>query len=257
MNIILITILFLIIAGIAFSYLVNYFADALPLTVDDIPHKLSFHPVCTHCNENKTWGEFLLFRPCHSCSQSVPLRNWIVLIIMPICFVMGYLFPPHQIQGWMLLLLIVYFMIVAVIDITHRIVLRSLTIIGWILSLGIGYLIHGLPLALLGGASSLILMLLLFYAGVLFSKMMAKRRGEPVDEALGFGDVYISIMAGFLIAFPDIFSALILAILLGGVISLGFLVNMLARKDYKPLTPIPYAPFIILATFILMYKQGM
>jgi len=117
------------------------------------------------------------------------------------------------------------------------------------------FLTHGIPLTLLGGASGLIVMLILYFAGVLFSKVMEKRSGEPVDEALGFGDVYISIMAGFILGFPGVFSAILLAILLGGVISLGFLISMLSKKDYQPFTPIPYAPFIILATFVLMYTM--
>ena len=144
-----------------------------------------------------------------------------------------------------------------VIDISHRMILRSLTILGWILTACIGYSIHVLPLTLLGGASGLVVMLVLYYAGVLFSKFMQKRNEAPVEEALGFGDVYISIMAGFLLAFPDVFSALLLAILIGGIISFAFLLTMLARRDYHPLTAIPYAPFIILATIMLMYKQGM
>ena len=254
---IFLSILLLLVAGVGLSYLVNLFCDILPITVDEIPKKFSFHPVCQHCKENKSWSDFLLFRHCLVCNQKVAIRQWIVLIAFPLAATIFYLFPPQQLQGWMMLVLVFYFFIVAIIDISHRIVLRSLTFIGWILTFGIGYLIHGLPLTLLGGGSGLIVMLLLFYAGVIFSKIMEKRRGEPVDEALGFGDVYISIMAGFLLAFPGVFSALILAILLGGLTSFIFLISMLVRKDYKPLTPIPYAPFIILATFILLYRQGM
>lgn len=254
--ILILTTLLLLISGLGLSYLINWLGDVLPLTVEDPPQKIAFQAVCLHCPTRRPWRDFLLLRPCQACGQHVSLRFWMVLITFPIVFAAGCLYPPHLVQGWMMGVLIFYFYIVAVIDITHRIVLRSLTLVGWLITLGVGYFAHGLPLTLLGGATILVLMLLLFYAGVIFSKIMEKQRGEPVDEALGFGDVYISIMAGFLIAFPDAFSALILAILFGGLTSLFFLVRMFVRKDYKPLTPIPYAPFIILAIFVLMYRQG-
>ena len=256
--IILITIL-LGAAGIVLSFLVNFMCDILPLTVEEPPKKFSFTPFCIHCNENKSWQEYLLFQRCHSCNQKVSYRHWIVLFLLPACFIAGYLYPPPLMRGWipLLMLLITYFMIVAIIDISYRYVLMSLSIIGWLLTFATGFFIRGVVPTLLGGATALLLWLLLFFGGVLFSKIMAKMRGEQLDEGLGFGDVYISIMAGFLIGFSmDVLSVLIFAILLGGGTSLLFLIYKVVRKNYQVFTFIPYAPFIILATIILMYKQG-
>jgi leader peptidase (prepilin peptidase)/N-methyltransferase len=248
-------IIIILLIGLVLSFIVNFLCDALPLTVDDQqPRAFGPDPVCIYCRENKSWRSFLLLRNCEHCQKPVALRAWIVLIGMPLMACLAYFFAPGNLNGWLMIVLLFYFSIVAIIDISHRIILRVTTFIGWALAFGLGYLVHGLPLTLLGGASGLIVMLILYFAGVFFSRMMAKRKGEPVDEALGFGDVYISIMAGFILGFPNVFSAILLAILMGGVISLGLLIFMLTRKDYQPFTPIPYAPFIILATLVLMYR---
>jgi prepilin signal peptidase PulO-like enzyme (type II secretory pathway) len=162
---------------------------------------------------------------------------------------------PQGLDWRLYLIVLFYLLVVAVIDIEHRIILRSLTIVGILLSLLAGYLMHGLPITLLGFVSGTGLMGLIYLAGILFSKWMEKKKGEPVEDALGSGDIYVSAIAGLLTAFPGVFSAILMAIVMGGFVSLAFVVYMLIRREYRAFTPIPYAPFIILATVIAMYRM--
>ncbi len=97
-------------------------------------------------------------------------------------------------------------------------------------------------------------MLGLYLLGELFARYMARRRGLDSSEvALGFGDVNLGGILGLMLGWPVVIACLLFAILIGGLISAGLVVWMLLRKDYKPFTAIPYAPFLILSGSILLY----
>ncbi|MCE1255316.1 MAG: prepilin peptidase [Anaerolineae bacterium] len=251
------TILFIVglfFLGLVSAYLINFLSDILPLSVEADEEEYSLMPVCMNCHKNRSWKEFLFLRPCHHCNRNVPLRHWFVLTLIPILFFPAFYFTPQGLNPLINIGLLIYFSLVIIIDIEHRIVLRLLTVIGLGLALIAGVQMRGLTLSLLGCASGLFLMILIFLAGIIFSKWMEKRRGEEVDEALGAGDVYISAITGLIMGFPGVFSALLLAIVLGGLVSLIYVIKMVIRHNYQSLIPIPYTPFIILATVFLMYR---
>jgi leader peptidase (prepilin peptidase)/N-methyltransferase len=98
-------------------------------------------------------------------------------------------------------------------------------------------------------------MLLLYFLGELFGRIMAKRRGEPIEEvALGFGDVNLSGVLGLLLGWPGITAGLIFAILAGGLVSAFILARMMLRKEYQAFTALPYAPFLILAGVVFLFR---
>jgi hypothetical protein len=43
------------------------------------------------------------------------------------------------------------------------------------------------------------------------------------------------------------------AIVLGGLVSLGYVISMLANHRYKALTALPYAPFLLASATVLLY----
>lgn len=96
----------------------------------------------------------------------------------------------------------------------------------------------------------------LYLLGILFSRWVSKRRGEEIEEiALGFGDVSLSLVVGILLGWPRISLVLFFAILIGGLFSGLFLLISVLRKRYEAFTAIPYAPFIIIATIIVIYAS--
>lgn len=148
-----------------------------------------------------------------------------------------------------------YFGLVAVIDLEHRLVLHPVSLAGAGLGLVVGWLLHGFLPTLLGGVAGFAIMLGLYALGGVFAKWMAKRRGEPIEEvALGFGDVNLAGVCGLMLGWPGITAGLVIGILLGGGVSLAIILGQLAAKKYKPFTAIPYAPFIILGTIILLLR---
>jgi len=245
----MIHLLWLIPFGYIFSVLINHFADVLP-----IYRKININPVCTNCKQMFELSNYITYKSCSNCNEMPSKRRLIVLLVSVILVPFLFYFPPF-ITGWVLAEFIFgYFLLIFIIDLEHRLILHSVSIFGAILFIFIGIYINGWLDTLLGGVIGFAIMYSLYLLGILFSKWMAKRRGEDIDEvALGFGDVSLSTVLGFLLGWPRIAINLVFAILIGGIFSAVFLAIQLLRKRYKAFTPIPYAPFLIISAIGLLY----
>jgi leader peptidase (prepilin peptidase)/N-methyltransferase len=129
-----------------------------------------------------------------------------------------------------------------------------MSITAFVVTTAAGWVLHGWLKTLLGGVCGFLLFLGLYYFGRLFSRYMSRKREEPVEEeALGFGDVYMAGAVGLLTGFPYVLSALLAAIVLGGLVSAFVLVISLVRKTYEAFRAIPYGPFIITGGIFILY----
>ncbi len=158
--------------------------------------------------------------------------------------------------GFLLAFLIATFLcIVLIIDFEYRLILHPVSIAGAVLAFSTGWFIHGLATTLIGGAVGFGSMLAFYFLGEVFARYMAKRRNETIDEvALGFGDVNLSGIAGLFLGWPVILAGLLFAIFAGGIGSLLVIAIMLIRKRYQAFTPIPYAPFLVLAIVFYLFR---
>jgi len=144
-------------------------------------------------------------------------------------------------------------LLIAAIDLEHRLVPNILIVAGLILAVGLdllapllggtesGYIAGGgvadLTTALLGAA----------VGGGLFLLLMLARR-----NALGAGDAKLALLIGMLTGFPWVVQALVVGILLGGLAA-AFL---LLFKVRGPKQYIPYAPYLVAGTMAtLLYGQ--
>ena len=230
------------------AWIVNYLADVLPV------HLRLTKPLCVHCLETFSWQNYLLLRPCPKCGKRRTWRAWVVQIASPLIALYLFVFPPFRLGFWIGFGLLAFFALVAIIDLEYRIILRVVYILNIIAGFAIGWMIRGPLYTLLGGLAGLAIMLGLYFLGILFTRVMARRRGAEIDEvALGFGDVYLMAGLGLMMGWPEAVGGVLLAIILGGLASgLIILGTWLARK-YQPLRAIPYAPFLLLATVIMVY----
>lgn len=136
----------------------------------------------------------------------------------------------HYGPGAKLLLSCLYstlFILIAYIDIQHRLVLNVLTYPGLVLSLALSFAWPGMgPVhALLGGLTGLAVFLILQIAG----------RGR-----LGTGDTKLALLIGVVRGFPDVFNAILIGVLLGGI---GAVVVLVARRGGRK-QYIAYAPYL-------------
>jgi leader peptidase (prepilin peptidase)/N-methyltransferase len=230
------------------GWLVNYLADVLPIT-----RKFS-RPVCSSCQANYKWSDYLLFRNCSKCGKRPAPRTIIVQAVMTVAPVWIWIFPGHSLPFLLAFVLMAYLAVVLVIDLEHRVVLHPVSITGAVLGLGIGIYINGITSTLLGGAVGFGIMLVFYFLGELFVKRMSKKRGMSSDEvALGFGDVNLSGILGLLLGLKIII-CLFFAILVGGLVSLVIILGMLAARKYKAFTAIPYAPFLLLSALYFLFR---
>lgn len=241
--------LFLFVAGWLIGTGVNIISDQFPAD-----RRLS-HPVCDHCGDKRGWLAYLFLEDCQTCGERRSLRSHVVVWLLAGCFAAVNIWSPDRLLAIEALILLVFFCIVFVIDVEHRLILHPVSVAGIVLAIPIGTRMHGPGATLLGGAAGFGLMFCLYLLGELFSRYLAKRRGEPIEEvALGFGDVNLSGVLGLLLGWPGIAAGLVLAIVAGGFVSGIYLLTMLLRKRYRAFTALPYAPFLIVAAAGLLFR---
>jgi len=140
--------------------------------------------------------------------------------------------------SWRLLELAFYsliFLLIALIDLRHRLVLNVVIYPAILITLLIRFLSPrpGILSALLGGAFGLLLFLVLMLAG---------------RRALGAGDVKLAAFIGVVVGFPQVLWALALGILAGGV---GALLILITRRGGLK-SYFPYAPFLCLGAICVL-----
>lgn len=200
-----------------------------------------------------------MLRPCRSCGTSRRARTYAVLFLFIILNIYFWFAPPPKIEfamGWVLL---VYFGIVFVIDLEHRLILHPTSIVGAVIGLAIGIMRQGLTSTLIGGAVGFGMVYLFYLFGVLFTKMRARRlqaSGLEADDedAFGAGDVILATILGFMLGWPLIWFGILFGVLLGGVISgLIMLVLFLSRRFKSWMVFIPFGPFFVVSAFLIIY----
>jgi len=241
-----ISILIAVVFGYFSALLINYIADVLP-----VKRKLTW-PECKSCQEPIHWVDYILNTPCKACHKKRSFRTICVYLIYILIAGALWLFPP-AIGFWLGLLVVMYFGVVIVIDLEHRLVMHPVSISGALIGLGIGIRQHGIVMTLIGGMAGFAIMLILYYLGIGFVRLLSRKREmADADEAIGFGDVTLSGVMGVFLGWPGVVAGLVLTIVLGGVVSLFAMIFLLTRNKYHTYSAIPYAPFIALATIILL-----
>lgn len=242
---------------------INYSADVLPST------RRFSQPICQQCGSHFSWQEYLTLRACRSCGERRTLRTWLVQILTTASFVYFWLVPSKALGIPLGMIVLVYFGIITVIDLEHRLILYPTSLFGAVLGFIVGTSIHsradglllGAGKSLLGGVFGFAVMLLLYQFGTLIARLRARRmqaagQADDEEEALGGGDVYLAGVLGLMLGWPYIWNALLLGVLLGGLFSIVFLAALVLRRRYSSealMTFIPYGPYFILSAFYLLF----
>lgn len=249
-----ITLIVPIILGWLSGLIINYLSDVLPIT------RQFSQPVCHQCSAAYTWKDYLLFRICPN-GHKRTARTWIVQIVILVISVYIWQQPPAKIGYLLGIILVTYFGLVFTIDMEHRLILHPTSIFGSLLALTVGFISYGPWPTLLGGLSGLLIMLGFYYFGVLFAKIRTKRllaSGQETDdeEALGAGDVILATIIGFMLGWPLIWFGLLFGILLGGLVSVLLIIGLVVTRKYEKnalMLFIPYGPYFITSTFLIIY----
>jgi prepilin signal peptidase PulO-like enzyme (type II secretory pathway) len=238
-----------IIVGWLLGMLVNYIADVLPLR-----RKLT-RPFCIQCDTNQPWLNYLVWpRKCATCTHRRSLRTWVVEIFFILASLWMSRYPPANLGYWLGILLLAYFGVVVLMDLEYRLIMHTVSIFGAVLGFLVGLVYVGWWRSLLGGVVGFGLMWLLYQLGVLIIKLVKRRSGPLTDEvALGFGDVNLSGVLGLILGWPAILVGLFVAVLIGGLVSLLYLLFKVLTRQYQALMALPYGPFLIIGAGVLIY----
>lgn len=162
--------------------------------------------------------------------------------------------PPSNLGYYSGMLWLTYFGLVVVIDIEHRLILHPVSLAGGLLAFVHGTLMHGLRVTMIGGAFGFLVMLFFYYLGSFFVRWLSNLRGEETEEvALGFGDVNLAGVVGLLLGWPGITAGLVIAVLIGGLVSGIYLGIRVLTQRYTAFEALPYGPFIVLSAVYLLY----
>jgi leader peptidase (prepilin peptidase)/N-methyltransferase len=241
--------LLLAILGLVSGMLVNYLADVLPWK------RRLVRPFCLSCDTAQSLISYFLWpRRCQHCTTRRSWRTWLVEIIYIGMAMWSWSHPANKINFWFAWMILIYFGVVVLIDIEHRLIMHPVSWAGAGLGLFIGLIRNGWLETLIGGAVGFGLMWLLYRLGEIIMKGLARLRGQSLDDvALGFGDVNLSGVLGLMLGWPLILPGLVLAILIGGLVSMIYLIIMLLLRRYRLFAALPYGPFLIAGAFLLLY----
>jgi leader peptidase (prepilin peptidase)/N-methyltransferase len=242
-----------IIPGWLLGVLVNYLADELPL------RRRLTRPFCIVCDTDQSWLNYLVWpRQCPACNQRRSFRVWIVEVFFIAASVFISFSPPAKVGYWLGIVILAYFGIVVLIDLEYRLIMHPVSIFGAVLGLLVGTLRVGLLRSMIGGVVGFGIMWLIYLLGVLIIKLVNRRRGPAVnDVAFGFGDVNLSGVLGLMLGWPLILVGLVVAVLIGGLVSLIYILVMLVTRKYHAFAALPYGPFLVIGAVILIYFPEM
>jgi leader peptidase (prepilin peptidase)/N-methyltransferase len=240
-----------IIPGWLLGALVNYLADVLPL------RRRLTKPFCIVCDTEQSWLNYLVWpRRCQSCNQHRGIRVWIVEIFFILASVIISFSPPVKLGYWLGMIVLAYFGVVVLIDLEYRLIMHPVSIFGAVLGVLVGTLRVGLGRSLIGGVAGFVIMWLIYQLGVWIIKLVNRWRGQPVnDVALGFGDVNLSGVLGLMLGWPLILIGLVVAVLVGGLVSFIYILVMLVTRKYQAFAALPYGPFLVIGAVVLIYFQ--
>ena len=181
---------------------------------------------------------YLLFRGrCRHCHETFSSRYMIVELLTGFLFLFAYYMHGYSMMtliGWGLSSIIV---MVVFIDIDHHLIFDRYSVL--VILLAFIYHIYVSDISLLNiGLGFLI------GGGILFV--------IALFGAMGGGDIKIMASFGFLLGFPKIVLALYLSFIIGGVISLIYIILCKLKKK-KVNREIPFGPYLCLGTWLTFY----
>lgn len=240
--------------GLLAGFLVNRAADTFPSRQPELALRA---PQCQYCGTPRPWIDqialvsFILLRGrCLKCQAPISMRAPLVELTSAAAFAfLGMRFGTSI----FLVLALIYttvLLLVLVTDLEHRLILNIVILPATLLA------ILASPLSPLGTVRSLLggaLAYLIVYLIYVFARVFAQLRHHAIKVPFGFGDVKLAGFVGLLTGFPDVFTAILYAILLGGLGAALFLIYQAVVKHRLALgAAIPYGPFFCIAGWLLM-----
>jgi len=176
-------------------------------------------------------------------------------------FLVFYAPNPERLIIWMIYLAIL--MLITVIDLEHRLILFVVIVPSVLLALIINALFpdqtpeggnRPYQEYIIGGIVGGSVFFLMYLGGGMFVDVMAAARGRQISEvAFGFGDVMLAILCGIMIGWRSMIFAMFITVFAGAAGAILYMASrLLLRQRYTMYTALPYGPYIVLGTVMMM-----
>lgn len=252
----------IILAGFILGGIVNVLADDLPQRrAPRLPHYPDDTPRPLHAWLGTT--AFLLGARKSPSGSTLgwryPLAEWSTVGLMLLAIVMKGSKP--DISTLQLVFYLVYmalFVLITVIDIEHRLILFIVVIPSSLLAILDAVLTPAnsrpdVGESLLGGLLGFSVFFVLYLGGILFSYIVARIQGHELPEvAFGYGDVMLSTVCGLILGWQPLIFAMFITVFVGAFGAIIYLVTRAISGRYDMFTPLPYGPYIVLGTLIML-----
>ncbi len=156
-----------------------------------------------------------------------------------------------QLVFWLIYMAI--FVLITVIDIEHKLILFIVIIPAAVLAILDAILTPSnaqpeLRDALIGGAFGFGVFFIMYLGGVLFTYIKKIR-----TVAFGYGDVMMATLSGLILGWRPLIFAMFITVFLGAFGAILYLViQSLTRGKYRTFTALPYGPYIVAGTIIML-----
>jgi len=230
--------LFFAIAGLSVGSFLNLCIDRLPLSQSIITPP-SHCPVCQRrvpaYDLIPLFNYFWLRGQCRYCRARIPVRLPVIELATGLTFAFLYWKFGTSHELGMSLVYACFMIVIFVIDLEHHLILNKVVYPGIVVAFAFSFVWPELGVlgALIGGAVGF---------AFLFLPYLVYPRG------MGMGDVKLALMIGLMAGWRGALVALLMAALVGGLLSLFLLLFRLKRRGEG----IPFGPFLAVAAMVAL-----
>jgi len=152
------------------------------------------------------------------------------------------------------------FVLITVIDLEHKLILFAVIIPSCFIAIVDAIVTPtqnnepNLERALIGGVIGFGIFFLLYLGGYVYLYIVNTVQGRNINEvAFGYGDVLMATLSGLILGPERLFFAMFITVFLGAAGALIWLISRrLSGTGYSMFTALPYGPYIVAGTIILL-----
>lgn len=235
--------IYLAILFLVIGLTIGSFLNVVILRMDDLKSILNSRSHCPHCKQLLKWYDLvplisfaLLGGKCRYCGKSISWQYPLVEIGTALAFLILYLGFGLSLATIFYIVVFLLLIVVFVYDLKTQTTPEIFVWIALVLSFLFGWYF---------GKFSFLNMI---YGGLIGGGSLALLVYASKEKWMGAGDIKLGAILGLLIGFPSVVFGMFLAFLLGSIAGLIYI--KIAHKTIKD--SLPFAPFLILATFLTL-----
>ena len=246
--------MYIYITIIIFGLIIGSFLNVVILRISDFKGILFGRSECPHCKRKLLWYELFpvfsyifLLGKCSGCKKTISIQYPLVEAGTALIFALIYFHFGLSFVSCILFLVSCLLIVVFVYDILYQEIFDWLVIFAailWVIYLLIGFFFFQAP------SSQLLTSL---YGAIALGGFLGLLAGLSREKWMGYGDIGLGALLGFILGWPNVLVGGFLAFLIGAVVGLV----LIALKQSKLQSKLPFAPFLILGFYLaLFWGQG-